>query len=159
MHRRILLALLPLALLAWPMGAHASGTISLTTAVYPASNCTVTVTFTVEHTATAVPSAEDISVKATCGINGYGEYIDFASLSASDSLGNCGAGAVATNYPVTRVGPGTCRVTNPIPGPHKVDIFFSFDPHDATYSPGCSEDTTYDPSYEGCNWTQVFLVA
>lgn len=159
MHRRTLLALLPLALLAWPLGANASADISGTTTVYPASNCTVTVTFTVEHTAVGVPSAEDISVKAICGINAYGGYIGFASLSASDSLGNCSAGAVADTYPVTKVGPGSCRVTNPTPGPHKIDIFFSFDPHDATYSPGCSQDTTYDPSYEGCNWTQVSLVA
>lgn len=159
MYRRLLLAVLPLALLAWPTGAHASADLNSTTTVYPASNCTVYVTFTVEHTATGVPSAEDITVKATCGINSYGEYVNFANLSATDSLAGCDAGAVSEAYPITTVGPSKCRVTNPTPGPHKIDIYFSFTPHDAVYTPGCSQDTAFDPAYEGCNWTQVSVVA
>ncbi len=70
----------------------------------------------------------------------------------------CYAGASNGAYPVTSVGPGTCHVAAAVPGPHNINVTMSFDPHDLTYSPGCAQDTVYDPAYEECGWSFIALV-
>lgn len=125
------------------------------TQVFAASNCTVTVSVTVDA---SVPAKSlTITSSATCTINGYGSYVSDALVTADDGLA-CQANARNGVYPVTSVGPASCTEQNPLPGQHNVAVSMSFDPHDIYYSPGCGQDTSFDPSYERCSWSMSVLV-
>ena len=155
MRRLALLVAFVGAVITSPMGAKASAVINTNNQLFPASNCLVHVTVG----SSGVAGDETITVKVTCGPNFWGYYPNFLSVSANDSLSGCWAGGSSSSYPIATAGPFSCRVATAVPGPHNINVSLSFDPHDLTYSPGCAQDTVYDPSYEECGWSFVAIVA